>query len=133
MEQLVLIIHLLIAVVLVSLILMQQSEGGALGIGGGGGGAGSFLTGRGTANLMTRLTAAFAAAFFFTSIALTWLGTQGDAPRSVFDTVPPPATTQPGPGPAAPAGGAPNQGGGVLDELQSGRGLAPLPTLPNNN
>lgn len=130
MEQVVLIIHLLIAVVLVSLVLMQQSEGGALGIGGGGG-SGGFLTGRGSANLLTRLTAAFAAAFFFTSIALTWLATGDDAPRSAFDTIQPPATGQPGPG-AVPGPEGTGQGG-ILDRLNSGQGLAPLPSLPNNN
>ena len=56
-----LILHLLIATALVCVVLLQRSEGGALGMGSGGGGGG-FLTGRGTANLLTRTTAALAAA-----------------------------------------------------------------------
>ena len=64
-----LVLHLMIATALVAVVLLQRSEGGALGIGGGGGGG--FLTGRGTANLLTRTTAGLAAAFFATSILLT--------------------------------------------------------------
>ncbi|MES1179959.1 MAG: preprotein translocase subunit SecG, partial [Hyphomicrobium sp.] len=55
-----LVLHLMIAAALVGVVLLQRSEGGALGMGGGG--AGGFLTGRGTANLLTRTTAALAAA-----------------------------------------------------------------------
>ena len=56
MIKVVLVIHLIIAAAMIAIVLMQKSEGGALGIGGGGG-AGGFLTGRGTANLLTRVTA----------------------------------------------------------------------------
>ncbi|MEM7777853.1 MAG: preprotein translocase subunit SecG [Pseudomonadota bacterium] len=129
MEQFILIIHLLIAVVLVTLVLMQQSEGGALGMGGGGGGSGSFLTGRGTANLMTRLTAGFGAAFFMTSVILTWLATDTSTPRSRFDTAPPPATNQPAPTPSP--GSAPPSGNATPAPAQpANEGLAPLPSLP---
>src|ERR1700742_5081819 len=83
MTTVLLLIHLMIAVALVALVLMQRSEGGALGIGGGGGGG--FLTGRGTANLLTRVTAVLAAAFFVTSIVLSILAQHGAAPTSVFD------------------------------------------------
>ncbi len=82
MTTLVLILHLMIAVALVGLVLVQRSEGGALGIGGGGGG---FMSGRGAANLLTRITAVLAAAFFATSILLTVLARHGTAPRSILD------------------------------------------------
>ena len=62
MQDILLVIHLLIAVALVTGVLMQRSEGGVLGIGGGGGGGGGFLTGRGTANLLPRTTAVLALA-----------------------------------------------------------------------
>ncbi len=52
MIKVVLVIHLIIAAAMIAIVLLQKSEGGALGIGGGGG-AGGFLTGRGTANLLT--------------------------------------------------------------------------------
>jgi preprotein translocase subunit SecG len=62
MTTIILILHLMVAVALVGLVLVQRSEGGALGIGGGGGG---FMTGRGAANLLTRMTAILAAASLF--------------------------------------------------------------------
>jgi preprotein translocase subunit SecG len=75
MEVILLVIHLIIALALIGVVLLQRSEGGALGIGGGGGMSG-FMTGRATANLLTRATAVLAAGFFLTSMALTWLGGQ---------------------------------------------------------
>jgi len=51
-------------------VLLQRSEGGGLGIGGGGGAGGGFMTARGTANLLTRVTAILAACFFATSLVL---------------------------------------------------------------
>ena len=66
-----LVVHLIIAIFLVSLILLQRSGGGALEGLGGGSGANSFLTARGTGNLLTRLTAIMATLFFLTSISLS--------------------------------------------------------------
>jgi len=126
MTNILLVIHLLIAIALVSLVLMQKSEGGGLGIGGGGGGSGGgFLTGRGTANLLTRTTAILAVAFFSTSMLLAiTAGRTGSDGGSVFDRAP-----------VQQNGTAPGQtnGGGVLDDLEGGRGLAPLPSLPSDN
>ncbi|MBL8565819.1 MAG: preprotein translocase subunit SecG [Hyphomicrobiaceae bacterium] len=128
MATVLLVIHLMIAAGLVGVVLLQRSEGGALGMGGGGGGGG-FLTGRGTANLLTRTTAALAAGFFFTSLMLTILANQGTATRSILDTVNQPAQTAPGtaapsPTPAGEAPAAPR--GGLLDKLQGG------PQVPQN-
>lgn len=74
MQTVLLMIHLVIAVFLIGLIMLQKSEGGALGIGGNGGGGGLFSS-RGVGNTLTRATAIMAAAFFATSIALTILAT----------------------------------------------------------
>ena len=63
-----LVLHLLTAIFLVSLILMQRSEGGALSGLGGGSGANSFLNARGKGNLLTKTTAILATIFFITSI-----------------------------------------------------------------
>lgn len=117
MATVILIVHLMIAAGLVGVVLLQRSEGGGLGIGGGSGG---FMTGRGTANFLTRLTAGLATAFFITSISLTLLAKQGARRVSPLDL---PAASQP----AAP-GGAPAQGtpdGGILKKLEGGN--APLP------
>ena len=77
------VIHVLIAVVLIGVVLLQKSEGGALGMGGGG--MSGFMTGRSTANLLTRTTAILAVAFFATSILLVVLSNAGRAPRSIVD------------------------------------------------
>ena len=87
METLVLTIHILIALGLVGSVLLQRSEGGGLGIGGGGGGGGGFMTARGTANLMTRVTAVLAACFFATSIILAIMAGAGTESVSIVDEV----------------------------------------------
>ncbi|MEL6297454.1 MAG: preprotein translocase subunit SecG [Pseudomonadota bacterium] len=119
MSTILLIIHLLIAIGMVTIVLMQKSEGGALGMGGGGAGGGGFLSGRGTANLLTKSTAFLALCFFCTSIGLALLSGTATAPSSALDNAP--AGTQQ---PAQPGTG------GVLDDLQSGRGLQRLPAPP---
>lgn len=130
MINVILVIHIMIAIALVVVVLMQRSEGGALGMGGGGGGGGGgFLTGRGTANLLTRTTAILAVCFFVTSIALTLLANSGSRSGSVFDNVGKPAATdskggESGAQPSPPADG----GGGLLEDLERGR--APLPSVP---
>ena len=99
MIHVIIIIHLLIAVGLVGVVLLQRSEGGALGIGGGGGGG--FLTGRGTANLLTRVTAVLAVMFIVTSLALAKLAGGDRVTRSIIDEPSPPAADSPAP-PAQP-------------------------------
>ncbi len=77
------IVHVLIALALIGVIMLQKSEGGALGMGGGG--MSGFMTGRSTANLLTRTTAILGAAFFATSILLVLLGQADRGPRSIID------------------------------------------------
>ena len=91
--------HLLIAIALVGVILLQRSEGGGLGMGGGGGG---FMTGRAAANALTRATAILAALFITTSLVLALLADSGRnrTRGSIMDV--PPATQAPAV-PAAPA------------------------------
>lgn len=123
MATVLLVIHLMIAASLVCVVLLQKSEGGALGIGGGGGGG--FLTGRGTANLLTRATAALAAGFFLTSILLTLIANHSARSGSVFDVKPAGAPVS---GPATPgsdATKAPESRGGILDKLQQPRSNEP--------
>ena len=82
-----LVIHVLIALALIGVVLLQRSEGGALGIGGGGGSGGGILSGRGAASLLTRATAILGASFMATSIILAILHRDA-GPRSVLETVP---------------------------------------------
>ena len=104
MITVIIVVHLVIAISLIAVVLLQKSEGGALGMGGGG--MSGFMSGRSTANLLTRTTAVLAAAFFATSIALAVLASQQRAPRSIIDQGPassaPAAPAQPT-APATPA------------------------------
>lgn len=70
MEQIILVIHLLLAIGLVVTVLMQKSEGGALGIGGSGS---ALVSVRGSANFLTRATAVMAGSFIATSLTLAIL------------------------------------------------------------
>ena len=104
MEAVVLIVHLLIAVSLIGVVLVQKSEGGGLGIGSSGGAGGGMMSARGTANLLTRTTAILAGAFMLTSLVLAIMAGGQNRPRSIIDQMPPqqsaPAEAPP---PAAPA------------------------------
>ena len=101
MQTVLLVVHLIVAIGLIGVVLLQRSEGGALGIGGGGGGGGGNLfSARGVGNALTRTTAYLAVAFFATSIALTVLATHRTG-GSVIDSVTPPASSSD----AAPATG----------------------------
>ena len=103
METVLLVVHVMIAVFLIGVVLLQRSEGGALGIGGGGGGGqGGLMTSRGAVNLLTRTTAVLAAAFFGTSIVLAILSGSHNAPTSILDQTSPAAQEAPAV-PAEPA------------------------------
>jgi preprotein translocase subunit SecG len=121
MTTVLIVIHLMVVVAMVGLVLLQRSEGGALGIGGG---SGSFMTGRGAANVLTRSTGILAAAFFVTSIALAVLSRLETSPSDIFRNLP---------GQTAPVTeGAPTEpatipsGGGTAEEmLQQLEGAGP--------
>jgi preprotein translocase subunit SecG len=129
MASVFLVIHIMVALVLIGVVLLQRSEGGALGIGGGGGGG--FMTGRGAANFLTRVTAGLAAAFFFTSIVLSLVAGQ-PAQRSILDQQPPPGTTQPNKPPKkAPTNAPPSSLPPIdLSKTDPGGGTAPPPETP---
>lgn len=101
MTTVLLIVHLMVAITLVALVLLQRSEGGALGIGGGGGG---LMTGRGAGNALTRATAVFAALFFATSLSLVVIASRGGSGGSLLDRVAPPVTSTEAPAVPAPLG-----------------------------
>lgn len=98
MHQIILVIHLMLAIALIIVVLMQRSEGAGLsGLGtAGSGGMGGFLSGRGQANLLTRTTAIIAALFIGTSILLAVMARQ-TAPSGSFFDQPLPGTTQEAP------------------------------------
>jgi preprotein translocase subunit SecG len=117
MQTLVLVVHLLIALALIAVVLLQRSEGGALGIGGGG--AGAMFSSRGAANALTRATAILAAAFFVTSITLTMFARHAHAPVSPFEQVTPSA-------PSAPTTNGSDQSAPVLPNLPSNQPQVPV-------
>ena len=82
MENVILVIHLFLALAIIGLVLLQRSEGGGLGIGGGGGGLGGLATPQGTASLLTKATALCATAFFCTSLILGVLASQASRERN---------------------------------------------------
>jgi len=115
MENVVLVIHLLLALAIIGLVLLQRSEGGGLGIGGGGG-MGGLTTAKGAANALTRATTIFATLFFITSLTLVVLSGQ-KTKSNVLDS----ALS----GDIAPAAiEAPVEGGDVESEVEAP--VAPL-------
>ena len=90
MTTVLLMIHLLLALTLVGVVLIQRSEGGGLGIGGGGN-MGGLMSGRGTANFLTRTTAILAACFMASSMLLAYVSARDVAPESILEELDKPA------------------------------------------
>jgi preprotein translocase subunit SecG len=101
MIKVLLVLHVFVTIALIGVVLIQRSEGGGLGLGGGQG-MGSFMSGRGTANLLTRATAILGTAFFVLSLSLAMLYKGGTAVNAaaILNT---PAQSAPGvPAPISP-------------------------------
>ncbi|WP_225028960.1 preprotein translocase subunit SecG [Xinfangfangia pollutisoli] len=102
METVILTIHLILALLLIGVVLLQKNEGGALLSGGGN------MQARGQATALTKLTWIFAAAFIVTSITLTVMTARGSGGGSVLDRAPaaetPAGTETPAVPPLAPSG-----------------------------
>ncbi len=107
MTTVLLILHLFVTLALIGIVLIQRSEGGGLGIGTSQG-MGGFMSGRGTANLLTRTTAVLATLFMALALALALLNRGGGrGGHSLLDVPPPPASLTLAPTPkAAPAEGS---------------------------
>jgi preprotein translocase subunit SecG len=108
METLVWIVHIIVAVAVIALVLLQHGKGADMGAAFGSGSAGSLFGATGSANFLSRSTAILATLFFLTSLGLAYFGLQQHKPASVLERAAVPATsTQP----AAPAQ-VPGQGTG---------------------
>ena len=118
MTTILLIINLFVTIALIGVVLIQRSEGGGLGIGGSQG-MGSFMSGRGTANLLTRTTAILATIFMALSLTLALMnrGTSGAGGHSILDL---------GNGPIAPMS-APGSGKGPVPASGAPAPAAPTP------
>ncbi|MEA3107524.1 MAG: preprotein translocase subunit SecG [Gammaproteobacteria bacterium] len=105
--------HVLLALMIIGLVLLQRGKGAEAGAGFGSGASGTVFGARGTSTLFSKLTAVFAALFFVTSLSLAYLGTRAPGePTSVLErsvlSTPAPAAPQPAaPQPAAPNPAAP--------------------------
>ena len=96
-------VHVLLALMIIGLVLLQRGKGAEAGAGFGSGASGTVFGARGTSTLFSKLTAVFAALFFATSLSLAYLGTKGSsAPTSVLERAAQAATSAPQPAPAAP-------------------------------
>jgi len=114
MEQwttLIIVAHVLIALAIIGLVLLQHGKGADMGSGFGGGASSSLFGATGSANFLSRTTAVLAAAFFLSSLGLAYLAS--DKPRADAGTVmdsapqgqPAPASEIPKPAALPPAGG----------------------------
>jgi len=122
MENVILIIHLILAFCLIGIVLLQRAEGGGLGMGGGGGGGG-VMSGRAAATALAKLTWLFAIAFIGTSITLTIIAASKSADTSVLDRLGVQTTPAPKPDQTAPADSS--TGSGLGNGAASGSDLLP--------
>jgi preprotein translocase subunit SecG len=94
-------VHVLLALMIIGLVLLQRGKGAEAGAGFGSGASGTVFGARGTSTLFSKLTAVFAALFFVTSLSLAYIGTRSPGePTGVLDRA---ALAAPAPVPAAPA------------------------------
>ena len=128
MVAVLLIILLFVTLALIGVVLIQRSEGGGLGVGSSQG-MGAFMSGRGTANLLTRTTAVLAAIFFGLSLTLALLNKGTAVQRSVLDLNPPAGSTAPAV-PAAPGGIIPGSSGPGSGAPLPAAPATPAPTVP---
>ena len=84
MENFILVLNIILAIILVIIILLQKSEGGALGIGAS---QESFISSRSAGNLLTKITAILATLFIITSISLTIMAQKEISTSSVLERV----------------------------------------------
>lgn len=98
METLVWIVHIVVALAVIVLVLLQQGKGADMGAAFGSGSAGSLFGSSGSANFLSRSTAVLATLFFLTSLGLAYFGLQHHKPgNSVIDRTAIPVPAQPNP------------------------------------
>jgi preprotein translocase subunit SecG len=105
-------VHVLLALMIIGLVLLQRGKGAEAGAGFGSGASGTVFGARGTSTLFSKLTAVFAAMFFVTSLTLAYMGARPTAePASVLERAAQAAAavihSAPAPAPAPAAAPAP--------------------------
>lgn len=108
METVVMVLHVLTALAICGLVLLQHGKGADVGAAFGGGASGSIFGATGSANFLSRATAILAAVFFLSSMGLTYFGTRKTENKGVMATQPVPGKSGPVqvpvPVPGSPAG-----------------------------
>lgn len=84
MENIVLTLNIILAIILVIVVLLQKSDGGALGIGAS---QESFISSRSAGNFLTKTTAIIATLFIITSVSLTIISNEGKSSSSVLEKI----------------------------------------------
>ena len=92
MENIILTLNIILAILLVVVILLQKSEGGALGLGAS---QDSFISSRSATNVLTKTTAIIATLFIITSISLTIMSKSEFSSTSVLETIEEENTSEP--------------------------------------
>jgi preprotein translocase subunit SecG len=111
MEILVLIVHVLAALSVIGLVLLQHGKGADMGAAFGSGSAGSLFGASGSANFLSRSTAILATVFFLSSLGLTYFSFNKGTPQGVMSTQEEPAAPASAiPTPSVPAPSAPQAG-----------------------
>ena len=106
MEIVVLVIHVLVALSIIGLVLLQHGKGADVGAAFGSGTSGSVFGAAGSANFLSRATAILAVVFFLSSLGLTYLSAQKTDHKGVMAKPPTPSLPAQIPEPAAPVGPA---------------------------
>lgn len=100
----ILVVHILLALMIIGLVLLQRGKGAEAGAGFGAGASGTVFGARGTATLFSKLTAVFAGLFFVTSLTLAYLGTRAPGePTTVLERAAKAAAPATPSAPSAPA------------------------------
>jgi preprotein translocase subunit SecG len=126
MEILILILHILTAIAICGLVLLQHGKGADVGAAFGSGASGSVFGATGSANFLSRATAILALVFFLSSLALTYVSSRKTDTRGIMGDQPTPVQSIPGqapaqgvpatgPAPAAPAPAGSGDGGRAQD------------------
>lgn len=133
MAQVLIVLHVLVAVALIGLILIQHGKGADVGAAFGSGASGTVFGSRGSASFLSRVTAGLAAAFFLISLSLAYLASHAERRASILDQ---PGVEQPvapapeGEPPATPAPGQAAAPAEVPADVPDVPGVPPEPSQP---
>ena len=113
MEVLVIVVHVIAAIGIIGLVLLQHGKGADMGAAFGGGSSGSLFGASGSANFLSRSTSVLATIFFLTSLGLTWFSAHRVEHKGVMATQP--ASSAPAATPDAAPAAAPEKAAGNAD------------------